>query len=660
MNISIGARVGIGFITMVLILIACGAAGIYGVNKVSDSLLFVSGDARETANAGMQTTISLQGEMLLTERILSNDITKKESRKLMRTYQKASKASLNAIKEAGLIDEKLLKQTDSAIRRYRGARLSILSSYSELQGQKADLQATIESVLAETSAIQDKIQDLVSDNIYNVTYVSRLEAIEEQLDLVRLNMILASTSIQDMFAAKDLSKHLQKIKKDRDLLGGIIEQSYQSMAFPAMQEASERLKQGYNQFDQRTSQMIVDYMTFRDERQSISSIIDRLLTTLNKMQTESTALVDNEISTVDELVTNSSAAILIAAGVGVLVALIALGIIIFTVVYPIRNVAHNLQLIGQGEGDLNVSLNESGASELVTLAKGFNAFVYKIKNTVSGVSDAISDLSNAANMLQSVSSDAAHSIQLQSAETEQAAAAINQMTATANNVANHASEAAKAASTADQSAAQGNQEVNTTIQTINEQIGQLDIASQVVEQLANDSDSIGSVLNVINGIAEQTNLLALNAAIEAARAGDAGRGFAVVADEVRQLASRTQSATTEIQDVVTNLHTAAGKAVTAMDNSREAAQKSSMQAEQSGQSLVDITNASNTISDMNLQIASAAEEQAIVADTINQNVVAISERAKDTQAASDEIQNATHQLTQLAQRLQNLVVEFKH
>ncbi len=112
--------------------------------------------------------------------------------------------------------------------------------------------------------------------------------------------------------------------------------------------------------------------------------------------------------------------------------------------------------------------------------------------------------------------------------------------------------------------------------------------------------------------------------------------------------------------MVTNLHTAAGKAVTAMDNSREAAQKSSMQAEQSGQSLVDITNASNTISDMNLQIASAAEEQAIVADTINQNVVAISERAKDTQAASDEIQNATHQLTQLAQRLQNLVVEFKH
>lgn len=660
MNISIGARVGIGFITMVLILIACGAAGIYGVNKVSDSLLFVSGDARKTANAGMQTTISLQGEMLLTERVLSNDISKKESRKPMREYQKLSKAALKEIKEAGLIDEKLLKKTDSAIRRYRGARLSILSSYGELQGQKAELQQTIESVLNETRSIQDKLQDLVGENIYNVNYVSRLEAIEDQLDLVRLNMILASTSIQDMFTAKDLTAHLQKIKKDRDILGGILEQSYQSMAFPALQEASERLKKGYSQFDQRTSQMIVDYMTFRDERQNISSIIDRLLKTLNEMQTESTALVDSEVSSVDELVTTSSMMIIIAAGTGVLVALLALGVIIFTVVYPIRNVAHNLQLIGHGEGDLNVSLKESGASELVTLAKGFNAFVYKIKNTVSGVSDSITDLSDATNKLQSVSSDAAHSIQLQSAETEQAAAAIHQMTATAGNVANHASEASKAASSADQSAAQGNQEVNTTIATINEQIGQLNIASQVVEQLASDSDSIGSVLNVINGIAEQTNLLALNAAIEAARAGDAGRGFAVVADEVRQLASRTQSATTEIQEVVTNLHTAAGKAVTAMDNSREAAQKSAMQAEQSGQSLIEITKASNTISDMNLQIASAAEEQAIVADAINQNVIAISERSKESQTASDEIQNATHQLTTLAGRLQSLVVEFKH
>ncbi|EAR61293.1 methyl-accepting chemotaxis protein [Neptuniibacter caesariensis] len=660
MNISIGARVGAGFITMLIILVACGAAGIYGVKKVSESLLFVSGDARATSDGGKQISSSLQAEMLITERILSNDISKRDGRKLMREHKKASKNALKAMQEAGLIDEKLIKKTDSAIRRYRGASLSILSSYSELQGQQDELRQIINSILSDTTATQDKLQDLISQNIYDVTYVSRLEAIEDQLDQIRLNTILTSSSLGNMFTSSDLNSQLEKIKTDRDALAAVMEQTYQAMSMPALSESADSIKQSYTRLDQRASQMIVDYMTFRDERQSLSSIINQLLKTLSEMEAESASLVDSEVAKVDELVTTSSTMIAVAAGIGVLVALIALAVIIFTVVYPIRHVAKNLELIGQGEGDLNVSLKETGASELVTLAKGFNGFVGKIRNTITGVSDSIADLSESTQNLRQISSAATVAIQQQSAETEHAAAAVHQMTATANTVAGHAQEAAKAASAADSSAAQGNQEVSTTIDTINKQMSELDTASTVVEQLANDSDSIGSVLNVINDIAEQTNLLALNAAIEAARAGDAGRGFAVVADEVRQLASRTQTATTEIQDVVTKLHQAAGEAVKAMQNSREAGQQSAIQAEQSGKSISAITLESNTISEMTLQIASAAEEQASVAETINQNVVTISERAQDTYSASQEIENATQQLTQLSQRLKSLVSEFKH
>ena len=660
MNISIGARVGAGFITMLIILVACGAAGIYGVKKVSESLLFVSGDARATSDGGKQISSSLQAEMLITERILSNDISKRDGRKLMREHKKASKNALKAMQEAGLIDEKLIKKTDSAIRRYRGASLSILSSYSELQGQQDELRQIINSILSDTTATQDKLQDLISQNIYDVTYVSRLEAIEDQLDQIRLNTILTSSSLGNMFTSSDLNSQLEKIKTDRDALAAVMEQTYQAMSMPALSESADSIKQSYTRLDQRASQMIVDYMTFRDERQSLSSIINQLLKTLSEMEAESASLVDSEVAKVDELVTASSTMIAVAAGIGVLVALIALAVIIFTVVYPIRHVAKNLELIGQGEGDLNVSLKETGASELVTLAKGFNGFVGKIRNTITGVSDSIADLSESTQNLRQISSAATVAIQQQSAETEHAAAAVHQMTATANTVAGHAQEAAKAASAADSSAAQGNQEVSTTIDTINKQMRELDTASTVVEQLANDSDSIGSVLNVINDIAEQTNLLALNAAIEAARAGDAGRGFAVVADEVRQLASRTQTATTEIQDVVTKLHQAAGEAVKAMQNSREAGQQSAIQAEQSGKSISAITLESNTISEMTLQIASAAEEQASVAETINQNVVTISERAQDTYSASQEIENATQQLTQLSQRLKSLVSEFKH
>ncbi len=660
MTISIGARIGVGFAVMLLILIACGAAGIYGVQKVSESLLFVSGDARHTSDAGMQTTISLQGEMLLTERILSNDITKKESRKLMRQYQKQSKAALKQIKEAGLIDEKVLKRTDSAIRRYRGARLSILSSYSELQGQRSDLQNIIKQVLDHTNSTQDKIQELMSENLYDRNFIALMETVEDQLDLVRLNMIMSSTSLQDMFTASDLSEQLQKIKEDRDILAQTISLTLQSMSHPSLEEAAKELEQDYGRYDQRASQMIVDYMTFRDERENLSMIVDNLIKALHEMETLSGERVEQEIANVDGLVTTSSTLIVIAAGAGVLVALLALAITLVTVVRPIRTIAHNLQLIGEGEGDLNVSLKESGATELITLAKGFNGFVTKIRNTVTGVSGSIGELSDAASSLRHISLTAAQAIEQQSAETENAAAAINEMTATANEVAGHAQEAANAASSADQSASKGHREVSTTIDTINRQMSELDSAADVVQQLANDSDSIGGVLRVIDDIAEQTNLLALNAAIEAARAGDAGRGFAVVADEVRQLASRTQTATTEIQDVVAKLHVAAASAVQAMQNSREAAIQSAQQAEQSGQSLVEITNESATISNMNLQIASAAEQQASVAENINQNVVTISERARDTLSASSDIQAATQQLTLLAERLQRLVAEFKH
>jgi len=660
MSISIGARVGIGFITMVILLITCGAAGIMGVNKVSESLLFVTGDARKTADGGVQVVINIQKELLLTERILKNEVSVSDSRKQMSEYRKASKAQLKAIKESNLIGEKLLKKVDSSIRRFRGARLSILSSHEDLQGQKDNLKRYTQELIENINKSQTRIQDLIFDSLEDDRYIAQMEGIENQLDQIKSHVILTNFSMQDLFTTSELNTRLRQVKDDRDNLAGAVERARQVMSHPDLEKLFSGIGVGYSRLDQQMSQLIVDYMTFRDDRESLNNIVARLMTNLTEMEQQSGAQVESEVASVDELVTTSSTLILVTAAAGVVVALIALGVIIFTVVYPIRNVAQSLQQIGQGEGDLNVALKESGASELVTLAQGFNGFVEKIRNTVTGVTDSISDLSNASERLRSVSNSAAHAIEQQSVETERAAAAVSEMSSSANSVAHHAKEAANAASSADTSAAKGNQEVTRTIETINRQMSELDVASNVVEQLASDSDSIGSVLNVINDIAEQTNLLALNAAIEAARAGDAGRGFAVVADEVRQLASRTQTATTEIKDVVSKLHDAAGKAVTAMQNSHTAAQQSAKQAEQSGQSLIEITNESNTISEMNLQIASAAEQQALVAETINQNVIAISDQAKDTQTASCEIQNATMQLTTLAERLQLLVSDFKH
>ena len=212
-------------------------------------------------------------------------------------------------------------------------------------------------------------------------------------------------------------------------------------------------------------------------------------------------------------------------------------------------------------------------------------------------------------------------------EVDKVATAMTQMSATVHEVARNATEAAEAAQRADEETSKGKMVVSQAIEAIDLLANEVNEAAQVIHRLEQDSDEIGAVLDVIRGIAEQTNLLALNAAIEAARAGEQGRGFAVVADEVRTLAQRTQQSTQEIQNMIERLQSGAQDAVKAMEQGRSRAQVGVEQAAEAGTSLETIAQAVGTISDMNTQIATAAEEQSVVAEEINLNIVTISDMA---------------------------------
>ncbi|WP_428977844.1 methyl-accepting chemotaxis protein [Pseudomonas japonica] len=250
-------------------------------------------------------------------------------------------------------------------------------------------------------------------------------------------------------------------------------------------------------------------------------------------------------------------------------------------------------------------------------------------------------------------------MQQQFREIEQVATASQQMSSSTQDVANSAAMAADAARGADTATCDGLAVIGQTSQVIASLAADMTQAMTQVESLATSSARIGSVLEVIRAIAEQTNLLALNAAIEAARAGEAGRGFAVVADEVRSLAQRTQASVEEIRQVIERLQQGTGEVVDAMQGSHRLAQGSVAQVNQAVAALQRIGGAVAVITDMNLQIASAAEEQSAVAEEINGNVAGIRDVTESLSGQAQASAQISQSLNQLANQQRNLMEQFR-
>ena len=348
-----------------------------------------------------------------------------------------------------------------------------------------------------------------------------------------------------------------------------------------------------------------------------------------------------------------SSIVMIVIGISVLLLVLQA---LYRPILLLKEMVHDLS---KGNGDLTSRLPVKNNDDLGLISENINLFIEKLQRLMLDVSQSSNEIDDSIQKLRNEVDSNGTILNAHMIETDQIVSAIEEMSVTAKDVAQNSNDTAAFTQTTNAQASKSKDSVGEATAIVARLVNEVENTANSISEIERNTSDINNVLKVIGDIADQTNLLALNAAIEAARAGEYGRGFAVVADEVRALAAKTQDSTTEIEQTLLQLREGSSSAISTMGSTKSTCLEVAQSTEIVASDLGSINDSVSQINDLNLQIATAAEEQSCVSDEIARNMTAISDMANELVVNGNNSLDQTIELANANVNLKALVAQFK-